>query len=154
MSADAPPEPRWPAAPFEAVAAYWRERPLFALFGLEPEAIGEGYARIGVERERVPLRGVRDSLNGGVVASLGEAAALLCLATALAPDEAAGPTHEISVSYLTSARGERTTAEARLLRRGRRVAVADAEVRDASDGALNAKIRVTLGIARGGEASA
>ena len=140
-------------AAFEALAARWRERPLFALFGLEPEAIADGYARIGVERDAVPLRGVRDSLNGGVVASLGEAAALLCLTTALTPEEEPGPTHEISVSYLTSARGERTTAEARLLRRGRRVAVADVEVRDASDGALNAKIRVTLGIARREDAS-
>ena len=140
------PEPRWPDAPLEAVVAHWQQQPLFALFGVELEALDDGYARLGVDREAVPLRGVRDSLNGGVVASLGDAAAQLCLSTQLAPDEQLGPTHEVSVSYLTSARGERTTAEARLLRRGRRIAVCDVEVRDAADGALNAKIRVSLGI--------
>ncbi len=139
-------EPRWPAAQLSEVAAYWQQQPLFALFGLEVEALDEGYARLTVARESVPLRGIRDSLNGGVVASLGEAATQLCLSTQLAPHERLGPTHEISVSYLTSARGERTIAEARLLRRGRRIAVADVEIRDASDGAINAKVRVSLGI--------
>lgn len=139
-------EPRWPDAPLEDIAAYWQQQPLYALFGIELESLEDGVARVGVARDDVPLRGVRDSLNGGVVASLGEAAAQLCLTTALAADEQLGATHEISVSYLTSARGERTTAEAHLLRRGRRIAVCDVEVRDASDGAINAKIRVSLGI--------
>ena len=142
------PEPRWPAEPLEAVAAYWERQPLYAMFGIVVESIEEGYARIGVERDRVPLRGVRDSLNGGVVASLGEAAAQLCLTSQLNPNEVLGVTHEVSVSYLTSARGEHTVAEARLLRRGGRVAVADVELRDTTDGAINAKIRVSMGIER------
>ena len=142
------PEPRWPAASLEAVAAYWQQQPFYAMFGIELEALDEGFARIGVQRDRVPLRGVRDSLNGGVVASLGEAAAQLCLTTQLRPNEVLGPTHEVSVSYLTSARGEHTVAEARLLRRGGRVAVADVELRDTADGAINAKIRVSMGIER------
>ena len=142
------PEPRWPAESLEAVAAHWEQQPLYAMFGIEIEALEEGYARIGVERDRVPLRGVRDSLNGGVVASLGEAAAQLCLTTQLGPNEVLGVTHEVSVSYLTSARGEHTVAEARLLRRGGRIAVADVELRDTTDGAINAKIRVSMGIDR------
>ncbi len=142
------PEPRWPHEPLEAVAAYWQRQPFYAMFGIEIEALEEGFARIGVERDRVPLRGVRDSLNGGVVASLGEAAAQLCLTTQLRANEVLGPTHEVSVSYLTSARGEHTVAEARLLRRGGRVAVADVELRDTTDGAINAKIRVSMGIER------
>ena len=148
MVSAVPPEPRWPAEPIEAVAAYWERQPLYAMFGIAVEAIEEGYARIGVDRDRVPLRGVRDSLNGGVVASLGEAAAQLCLTSQLNPNEVLGVTHEVSVSYLTSARGEHTVAEARLLRRGGRVAVADVELRDTTDGAINAKIRVSMGIER------
>ncbi|MDE2695543.1 MAG: PaaI family thioesterase [Chloroflexota bacterium] len=144
----AAPEPRWPADPIEAVAAHWQQEPFFALFKVAVEALDEGYARIGVDRDDMPLRGVRDSINGGVVGSLGEAAARLCLTTQLAPEERLGATHEVSVSYLTSARGEHTTAEARLLRRGRRIAVADVELRDTTDGAINAKIRVSMGIER------
>lgn len=144
----AAPEPRWPADPIEAVAEHWQREPFFALFKVAVEALDEGYARIGVDRDDMPLRGVRDSINGGVVGSLGEAAARLCLSTQLTSEERLGATHEVSVSYLTSARGQHTTAEARLLRRGRRVAVADVELRDATDGAINAKIRVSMGIER------
>ncbi len=143
-------EPRWPDAPLEAIAAHWAKRPFFAAFGIELEALDEGYARIGVERASVPLRGVRDSLNGGVVASLADAAMQLCASTVLRPGERVGATSELSVSYLSAARGERTIAEARLLRRGGRLAVVDVEVRDASDGAINAKARVTCEIERTG----
>ncbi|MYB40748.1 MAG: PaaI family thioesterase [Chloroflexi bacterium] len=125
--------------------------PLFDVFGVEVEELGEGYARLAVERSRMPLRGVRNSLNGGVVASLADAAMQLCTETVLRPGERPGPTLELSVSYLSSARGDRTTAEARLLRRGGRLAVGDVEIRDASDGAINAKARVTCGIRRDGD---
>ena len=122
--------------------------PLFEVFAIEVEELGEGYARLAVERSRMPLRGVRNSLNGGVVASLADAAMQLCTETVLRPGEQPGPTLELSISYLSSARGERTIAEARLLRRGGRLAVGDVELRDASDGAINAKARVTCGIRR------
>lgn len=143
-------EPRWPAEPLDVVAAHWQQQPFLALFNVAVEALDEGYARIGVNRDDMPLRGVRDSINGGVVGSLGETAARLCLTTQLTPEEILGATHEVSVSFLTSARGEHTVAEARLLRRGRRVAVADVELRDTADGAINAKIRVSMGIGRAG----
>jgi uncharacterized protein (TIGR00369 family) len=143
-----PQPPRWPDAPLEAHAAHWQARPLFAAFAFELEALDQGYARIGVDRDAVPLRGIRDSLNGGVLSSLADAAAQLCTITVLRPDEQLGPLLEVSVSYLTSARGERTIADARLLRRGGRLAVVDVEIRDATDDALNAKGRVTCGIER------
>ena len=142
--------PRWPDAPLETIAAHWSERPLFATFGIELQALEERYARLGVERSTVPLRGVRNSLNGGVVASLADAAMQLCASTVLRPGERVGATTELSVSYLSSARGERTIAEARLLRRGGRLAVGDVDIRDASDGAINAKARVTCEIERTG----
>ena len=139
-------EPRRPSTAPGDVASEWQRRPFFEAFGVEIEAIEDGYARIGVPRSAVPLRGVRDSLNGGVVASLADAAMQLCVTSVLEPGEGVGETRELSVSYLSSARGERTIAEARLLRRGRRLAVGDVEVRDASDGPINAKARVSCEI--------
>ena len=139
-------EPRWPHAPLDEIAAHWQRRPFLQAFGIELEALDEGYARLGVPRAAVPLRGIRGSLNGGVIASLADAAMQLCLTTVLEPAERAGETRELSVSYLSAARGERTIVEARLLRRGRRVAVGDVEIRDAADRAINAKVRVSCGI--------
>ena len=139
-------EPRWPDSPLAEIAEYWQSTPTFSLFRFELEAVGEGTARLGVDRSAVPLRGVRDSLQGGVIAALGDAAARVCTSTMLTPEETLGVTHEVSVSYLSSARGEHTAVEARLLRRGRRIAVCDVELHDTSEGAINAKIRVSLGI--------
>lgn len=126
----------------------WAATPYFRQFGLTLEECGEGYARLSIAREDVRLRGARDSINGGLVAALGNAAMQVCLETVVGEGERAGRTHQVSVAYLSSARGETTTIEARLLRRGGRLAVGEVELRDASDGTLNAKLRVTCEIER------
>lgn len=154
----APVAPGTPAAPATAPAA----RPaapagsatvppgpgsaLVRLFGLELEATGEGSARIAAERSGIHLRGVRNSLNGGIVAALGETAAHACIEVALAPGERVAALREVSVVYLSAARGDRTLVEARLLRKGGRIAVADVEVRDATDGRLNAQLLLSWAI--------
>lgn len=123
--------------------AEWEATPFFRELDLRVEAAGEGYARLAVRRDAVRLRGARDGLNGGIVATLGEAAMHVCLASMLAEGERAGRTRELTVAYLSGARGDVTLVEARMLRRGGRLAVGDVELRDASDGTLNAKLRVT-----------
>ncbi|MGE3855563.1 MAG: PaaI family thioesterase [Dehalococcoidia bacterium] len=123
--------------------AEWEATPFFRELDLRVEAAGEGYARLGVRRDAVRLRGARDGLNGGIVATLGEAAMHVCLASMLADGERAGRTRELTVAYLSGARGDVTLVEARMLRKGGRLAVGDVELRDASDGTLNAKLRVT-----------
>src|SRR3972149_99697 len=54
----------------------------------------------------------------------------------------AGRPRELTVAYLSSARGEVTLVEARMLRKGGHLAVGGVEVRDAASGALNATLRV------------
>jgi len=114
--------------------------------GVVVEAAGEGATRLAIDRERVQLRGVRDSINGGLVAALVEAAFRVCLEAMLDAGEGLGRTQEVSVAYLSAARGERTTFEARLLRKGRRLAVGEVEVRDAGSGELNAKAQVSCAL--------
>ncbi len=114
--------------------------------GAVVEAAGGGTARLAIDRERVQLRGVRDSINGGIVAALAEAAFRVCLEVLLEPGERLGRTQEVTVAYLSAARGERTTFEARLLRKGRRLAVGEVEVRDAGSGELNAKAQVSCAL--------
>src|SRR5690606_36222210 len=116
--------------------------------GLKLEERSEGYARLSIAREDVRLRGARDSINGGLVAAFGNAAMQVCMDTIIGEGERAGRTHQISVAYLSGARGEITTIEARLLRRGGRLAVGEVEFRGTSDGTLNAKLRVTCEIDR------
>jgi acyl-coenzyme A thioesterase PaaI-like protein len=53
------------------------------------------------------------------------------------------------VTYLSAARGDETVVEARLVRKGGRLAVVEAEVRDAGAGVLNAKLFVSWTLERG-----
>ena len=123
--------------------AEWESTAFFRELDLRVEAAGEGYARLAVRRDAVRLRGARDGLNGGIVATLGEAAMHVCLDAMIADGERAGRMRELTVAYLSGARGDVTLVEARMLRKGGRLAVGDVELRDASTGTLNAKLRVT-----------
>jgi uncharacterized protein (TIGR00369 family) len=123
--------------------AEWEASAFFRELDLRVEAVEEGYARLAVRRDAVRLRGARNAINGGIVATLGEAAMHVCLARMLGDDEQAGPTRELTVAYLSGARGDVTLVEARMLRKGGRLAVGDVELRDAESGMLNAKLRVT-----------
>lgn len=126
----------------------WSTTPFFRQFGVRVEETREGYARLSIPREAVRLRGARDSINGGLVAVLGNAAMQVCLHTLMGPGERAGRTHELTVAFLDSARGEVTSIEARVLRKGGRIVVGEVELRDTADGTLNAKLRVTCEVVR------
>ncbi len=126
----------------------WAATPFFRQFGVTVEEARDGYARLSIPRESVRLRGARDSINGGLVAVLGNAAMQVCLHTLMGPGERAGRTHQLSVAFLDSARGEVTSIEARMIRKGGRVAVGEVELRDTADGTLNATLRVTCEVVR------
>lgn len=132
----------------------WSSTPFFRQFGLKLEATGAGTARLSIARADVRLRGAREAINGGLVASLGNAAMQVCLETVMGEGERAGRTHEVTVAYLSGALGEVSSIEARVLRRGGRLVIGEVEVRDTASGELNAKLRVTCEVeraARGGQ---
>ncbi len=122
---------------------------LFDALSISVEAAGDGHARLAIRRTDVTVGGVRSSLNGGVVAALAEIAAHLALRSALAAGEQIEATVDLSISYLSSARGDTTVAEGRLLRKGSRLCVSEVEIRDGESGRLNAKARVTCALASG-----
>ncbi len=137
--------PKMSEAMAELVAAA-ETAPAYREFGARVTALGGGRAQLVVRREDVRLRGVRDSLNGGVVASLAAAAARLCLRADLTGGQHAGRMSELDIAYLSSARGSTTSFDAVMLRKGGRVAVCEVEARDGDDGTLNAKARVSIDI--------
>jgi uncharacterized protein (TIGR00369 family) len=122
--------------------------PSFREFGVHVTALDEERVVLSVPRASVRLRGVRDSLNGGVVATLAAAAGRLLVQARLAEGERAGRASDLDIAYLSAARGSVTIFEASMLRQGRQVAVCEVEVRDADDGTLNAKARVSVDIVR------
>ncbi len=130
-------------------AAEWDATPFFREFGLRVERAEPGFARIAAPHESIRVRGARDGINGGVLAALTETAMRVCLDAMLEGAERAGPTREVSVEYLSAARGAVTHVDARMVRKGRRLAVGTVEVRDAEAGTLCAIAQLSCAVIPG-----
>src|ERR1044072_125947 len=110
--------------------------PFPKMLGFEIDEIEPGRAVLGVEvrQELLQLQGV---MHGGAIASLVDTAVAFAIVSVSQPDDCF-TTVEMKVNYLSSIREGRVTADARLIRDGRRIIVADCDVFDAK-GRLAAK---------------
>lgn len=136
---------------FEELAREWERRPLLDGLGVTVTNLEPGHACLALARNDTNVAGVRDSINGGVQATVAEIAAHLATSTLLGAGEYIVGTQDLGISYLMSATSAVTTIDARVLRHGR-LTVVDVELRvgDEGDaaGQLNAKVRVTCALGR------
>ena len=104
--------------------------------GIELELIEQGRARLSLEvkQQHLQLAGV---MHGGAIATLIDTAVAFAIVGASGPN-ARFTTIEMKVNYLSAIREGRIIAEAKLIRDGRRIVVADCDVWDAN-GRLAAK---------------
>lgn len=105
--------------------------PFPRMLGFEIDSLGEGFARLGVE-VRPDLLQLQGVMHGGAIASLIDTAVAIAIST----DSQAGDrftTVEMKVNYLAPIRGGRIRADARLVRNGRRIIVAECDVYDSED---------------------
>lgn len=141
------------APPFEELVREWEGRPLLRALGVTVSDLDPGRACLALARNETNVAGVRDSINGGVQATVAEMAAHLATTTLLGAGEHIEGTQDLGISYLASATAALTLIEARVLRHGR-LTVVDVELRvggdDADAGRINAKVRVTCALGRGG----
>ena len=105
--------------------------PFPRMMGFEIDLLGVGFARLGVEvrNDLLQLQGI---MHGGAIASLIDTA----VAIAIASDSEATDrftTVEMKVNYLSPIRTGRIRADARLIRNGRRIVVAECDVYDTED---------------------
>ena len=133
---------------FDTLKREWEARPFLAALSIEVERLEDGFARLTMPRNHITVGGIRNSINGGVVASFGELAAKVALSTMIGPGESIEGVVDIGLSYLTSARGNPTIAEGRVLRKGGRLCVCDVDITDGEHGGMNAKARVSYAIKR------
>ncbi len=107
-----------------------RPSPYWKLLGMELIENGPGYARLRLPvREEIRQRfGV---VHGGAIASLVDAAAGVALFNGISPEEDSVSTVEMKVNYLAPVREGEITAEARIVKQGRTIAVGMVEVKDA-----------------------
>jgi acyl-CoA thioesterase len=106
------------------------------LLGIELDTIEPGSARLSVEvtQKLLQLQGI---MHGGAIATLIDTAVAFAIVGVSGPDDRF-TTVEMKVNYLAPINEGRITAEARLIRDGRRIVVADCDVYD-SKGKLAAK---------------
>jgi uncharacterized protein (TIGR00369 family) len=122
----------------EYLRSSFREgNPFHQLLGVELEARENGYARVRLPVTPKLAGGVGGSVHGGVVSALADIASL-------AEQRPAG-TAELNISYLRPALGAYVLAEARVLKRGRMLAVLDIDIKDPDD-RLVAKGRVSYAL--------
>ncbi len=119
--------------------------PYHALIGVELVERGEGAARIRLPVTEKVRGGVAGSVHGGVISALVDIATLPAVSSLVRPDEQMAGTAELNVSFLRPALGDAVFATARVLKKGRTIAVCDVEITEA-DGTLLAKGRVAYAL--------
>lgn len=100
------------------------------LIGIRLGAVTRGLVTMHLDA-RADLRQVNDVLHGGSLASLIDTAAAFAVISLLEPEESA-TTSDLTIHYLLPVINGRVTAEARVLRSGRRLSVVTIEVFDSS----------------------
>lgn len=117
--------------------------PFHAAMGISVASVRDGAVdlRLDAGPDHANLHG---TVHGGVLATLADTAAGLAVRSAIAP----GSGHvsvNLDVQYLAPARPGTLLATGRVLRLGRRIAFAEAEVTDA-DGTTLARAQVTVAV--------
>ncbi len=100
--------------------------PFAGLLGIELDDAGQGTATLGL-KIRPELKQNQGVVHGGVVASLIDTATAFAIISLLEPGEKV-TTVDLTISYLRPITEGRITANARVLRAGRRLLVVSAEV--------------------------
>ena len=100
------------------------------MLGMELDTLESGRAVLGVtiRKELLQLQGV---MHGGAIASLIDTAVAFAIASVSLPNDRF-TTVELKVNYLSAIREGRVTADAKLIRDGRRIIVAECDVHDAA----------------------
>lgn len=107
-------------------------------FVLDSVEHGRAVLSVNVSEQLLQLQGI---MHGGAIASLIDTAVALAIASTSETSDRF-TTVEMKVNYLTPIKGGKAIADARLIKIGRRIIVADCGVSDSS-GTLAAKALVT-----------
>ena len=110
------------------IRAAFEKIPFVHLLGIELGELSRGQATMHLEM-RDELRRNNGVAHGGAIASLVDTAAAFAILTLLEPDETT-TTIDLTIHYLRPLIKGRATANARVLRAGRRIIVISIEVLD------------------------
>ena len=118
---------------FEEIQKRGRDvNPFFRMMGIDVVSIGEGTALLSMKVRPDMHNGV-GWMQGGIFTAMADEAMALALYTVISPDERIATISE-TTSFLKGAKDEVLIATGRVVRKGRRVAFTESEVRKGSAG--------------------
>lgn len=131
---------------WEAIKEHVNSSAYYQLLGFEVVELAQGYARLRMPASKKLLQ-FQGAVHGGAVYSMADAAVAVALVTTCNPGEQV-LTIEGKINYLAPvSEGEEIWAEARLVQRGRQIALGDVEVKG-DEGRLVAKGLITYMVVR------
>ncbi len=102
--------------------------PYYQLLQMKLEKLDLGFARLRMP-VRQELMQIFNVVHGGAIGSLADTAVAFALLTLLEPEERVA-TVEMKMNFLVPAGGGQLISEARILSKGRRIALSDMEVKN------------------------
>ncbi len=131
---------------FEEIKKRGRDvNPFFVMMGIDVVSIGEGTARLSMKVRPDMHNGV-GWMQGGIFTAMADEAMALALYTVILPGERIATISE-TTSFLKGARDEILIATGRVVRKGRRVAFTESEVRkESSEGEILARCAAAFAI--------
>jgi uncharacterized protein (TIGR00369 family) len=131
---------------FEEIRKRGRDaNPFFVMMGIDVDFIGEGTARLSM-RVRPDMHNGVGWMQGGIFTGMADEAMALALYTVISPGERIATISE-TTSFLKGARDGVLVATGRVVRKGRRVAFTESEVRkDSEEGEILARCAAAFAI--------
>ena len=102
--------------------------PFHHYLGLTLAAHDQDYARVRLTLKPSTPTGIGGSVNGGVIATMIDMAAVPAVFTNMREGSVPAGTADLSVTYLRQAHGEWIEAEARVIKRGRQLCTVEVKV--------------------------
>lgn len=121
--------------------------PFFKMMGIDVDEYGDGRARLTMEVRPDMLNGA-GWLQGGVYVALADEAIALALYTLLSENERIATIDE-HTSFIKGVNTGTIAATGKVVRKGRRVAFADGEVRNAADDTLLTRTSTSFAVIEG-----
>jgi uncharacterized protein (TIGR00369 family) len=132
----------------EGVLARFDDIPFHRYLGLKLVARSDGRATLRLTRTADTPTGVGGSVNGGVIATMVDMAAIPAVFTGLPANSVPAGTADLQVTYLRQAQGAWIEAEAVVIKRGRQLCTVEVSVTNDS-GDLCARGRVLYALRAG-----
>ena len=131
---------------FEEIRKRGRDvNPFFVMMGIDVVSIGKGTAQLSMKVRPDMHNGV-GWMQGGIFTAMADEAMALALYTVLSPGEKIATISE-TTSFLKGAKNEVLIATGRVVRKGRRVAFTESEVRkETDDGEILARCAAAFAI--------